>query len=295
MKTIVKLLFIVTLLFITACNNPNKQVDDNIAKYTAVWNEIINDGKLDLINDTNFDPEITLISSPENVVGIDAFKNYYSNFTTGFSDAEFSVVSIFGQGDNLVKHWKFKGTHSGDFFGIPATGKSIDIEGTTLAVMKNGKIAQEQDFMDNLTFMAQLGIDPLLNAENVSAISELYANFGKGDVPAVLAAMDPNIVWNEAEGNALADGNPYMGPEAVLKGVFERVLAGFPNFTINDIVLHNMENGQVLATLRYKGTMKSTGKDLNAQAAHLWTLKDGKIIAFQQYVDTKQLNDVGRK
>lgn len=295
MKTNVKLLFIIALLAITACNNPNKQVEDNIAKYTAVWAEIINDGKLDLINDTNFDSEITLISSPENVVGIDAFKDYYSNFTTGFSDVDFSIVDIFGQGDKLVKHWRFKGTHSGDFFGIPATGKAIDVEGTTIAVMKEGKITQEQDFMDNLAFMSQLGIDPLLNAENVAVVSELYTNFAKGDVPAVLAALDAKVVWNEAEGNALADGNPYIGPDAVLKGVFERVLEGFPNFTLNDIVLHNMESDQVLATLRYKGTMKSTGKELNAQAAHLWTLKDGKIIAFQQYVDTKQLNDVGRK
>ena len=295
MKTTVKLLFIAALLVLTSCNNPNKQVEDNIAMYTTLWDEIINAGNLDLISDTNFDPEITLISSPENVVGIDAFKDYYSNFTTGFSDPEFSIVSIFGQGDNLVKHWRFKGIHSGNFFGIPATGKSVDVEGTTLVVMKNGKIAQEQDFMDNLVFMSQLGIDPFLNAENVSAISDLYANFGKGDVPAVLAAMDANVVWNEAEGNALADGNPYIGPDAVLKGVFTRVLEGIPNFTLNDIVLHNMENGRVLATLRYKGTAKSSGKDLNAQAAHLWTLKGGKIIAFQQYVDTKQLDEVGRK
>ncbi|PKA83096.1 hypothetical protein ATE92_1242 [Ulvibacter sp. MAR_2010_11] len=295
MKTTIKLLFVTALLIVTACDNPNKQVEDNIAKYTSVWDEIINDGNLELINDTNFDPEITLISSPDNVVGIDAFKDYYSNFTTGFTNADFSIVDIFGQGDKLVKHWKFKGTHSGEFFGIPPTSKIIDVEGTTIAVMKNGRITQEQDFMDNLSFMSQLGIDPLLNAENLSAVSGLYANFGKGDVPAVLAALDEKVVWNEAEGNALADKNPYIGPDAVLSGVFTRVLEEFPNFTLNDIVLHNMENNQVLATLRYKGSNSSTGKDLNAQAAHLWTLKDGKIIGFQQYADTKQLHDVGRK
>ena len=295
MKTTIKLLFITTLLIVTACNNPNKQVEENITMYSSVWDEIINEGKLDLINDTNFDSEITIITTPENVVGIEAFKDYYSNFTNGFSNADFKIVDIFGEGDKIVKHWRFKGTHSGVFFGIPPTGKSVDIEGTTIAIMKDGKIAQEQDFMDNLSFMAQLGIDPLLNADNVSVVSNLYANFGKGDVPAVLAALDSKVVWNEAEGNALADGNPYIGPDAVLEGVFTRVLEDFPNFTLNDIVLHNMENNQVLATLRYKATMKATGKELNAQAAHLWSLKDGKIIAFQQYVDTRQLNDVARK
>lgn len=52
-----------------------------------------------------------------------------------------------------------------------------------------------------------------------------------------------------------------------------------------------MSNNQVLATLRYKGKLKKNGAEYDAQVAHLWTLKDGKVIAFQQYVDTKKLND----
>ena len=59
-------------------------------------------------------------------MGIDAFKAYYNNYLTGFSDAEFNIVDVFGQGDKIVKHWNFKGTHDGDFFGIPPTGKKID-------------------------------------------------------------------------------------------------------------------------------------------------------------------------
>ncbi len=56
-----------------------------------------------------------------------------------------------------MKHWNFKGTHTGDFFGIPATRKKVDIDGVNLVKMKDGKIAQEQDFMDNLLFNQQLG------------------------------------------------------------------------------------------------------------------------------------------
>jgi steroid delta-isomerase-like uncharacterized protein len=67
-------------------------------------------------------------------------------------------VDVFGQGDKIVKHWNFKGTHNGDFFGIPATGKIVDIDGVTLVQLKDGKIAQERDFLDNLELMQQLGI-----------------------------------------------------------------------------------------------------------------------------------------
>lgn len=130
---------------------------------------------------------------------------------------------------------------------------------------------------------------------NSVVIEGLYKAFSVGDIPAILGAMDANIVWNEAEGNDYADGNPYIGPEAVLKGVFERVGAEWDNFKLNNIQLHEMSNDKVLATLRYTGKYKKTGKSIDAQVAHLWTLKDGKVKAFQQYVDTKQLADASNK
>ncbi len=69
-------------------------------------------------------------------------------------------MNAFGQGDKIVKHWNFKGNHTGGFFGIPATGNEVNVSGVTLVKMKEGKIAQEQDFMDNLEFMQQLGLIP---------------------------------------------------------------------------------------------------------------------------------------
>ena len=71
-----------------------------------------------------------------------------------------AVKEIFADGDKLVKYWQFKGKHTGPFFGIPATGKDVDVSGVTIAKMKDGKIAEEQDFMDNLEFMQQLGLIP---------------------------------------------------------------------------------------------------------------------------------------
>lgn len=138
----------------------NEQLTANLKMYEAVWNDIINKREIEKINETSFDKNITLITSPENVVGIQGFKDYYNNYLTGFSDVTFSIVDAFGQGDKIVKHWNFKGKHTGDFFGMPATGKEVNVNGVTLVKMKDGKIAQEQDFMDNLEFMQQLGIIP---------------------------------------------------------------------------------------------------------------------------------------
>lgn len=290
MRNLFKTFLCICVLILTSCNNLD--VDKNIKMYSNTWDEIINNGNLDLINESNFTSDITLVSSPENIVGIENFKSYYSNFITGFSDPQFTIVDIFGQDDKLVKHWHFKGVHSGNFFGIHATGKTVDIEGTTIVKMKDGKIAQEQDFMDNMVFMQQLGI--LSDSNNVNVINSIYEAFSKGDIEGVVANFDSKILWNEAEGNAYADGNPYIGPDAVVKDVFSRVGTEWENFRLVDINLLEMTNNQVLATLRYNGTYKATGKKIDAQVAHLWTLSNGKAKAFQQYVDTKQLADASK-
>ena len=55
-----------------------------------------------------------------------------------------------------------------------------------------------------------------------------------------------------------------------------------------------VKNGRVIYE-DYKGFANlKTGKKIDAQAAHLWTLNNGKAVAFQQYVDTKQLAEAAK-
>jgi len=128
--------------------------------------------------------------------------------------------------------------------------------------------------------------------QNITIIDTLYKAFATGDMPTVLGSMHPKVEWNEAESNSLADGNPYIGPDAILEGVFARLGANHEHFGLQEVKIHGMNDSMVLATLRYDAKVKETGKSYNAQAAHLWTLNnEGKITAFQQYVDTKKLAD----
>lgn len=282
-------LFVFAILTISISYGQKHSTESNIKMYEHIWDKILNQGQIDLINDIYFDTDIILVSNTENIIGVNDFKGYYQNFLIGFSDIEFSIIDIFGQGEKMVKHWNFKGKHTGDFFGIPATGKLVNIDGVTLIKMKNGKIAKEQDFMDNAIFMEQLGL--VSNPNNITIIDALYNAFSTGDMSSVLGTMDAAIVWNEAEGNSYADGNPYIGPDAILNGVFARLVANHEYFKLSDIELHEMSNNKVLATLRYDAKNKKTGKYYNAQVAHLWSLKDNKIVKFQQYADTKKLTN----
>ncbi|WP_047245019.1 nuclear transport factor 2 family protein [Maribacter thermophilus] len=130
---------------------------------------------------------------------------------------------------------------------------------------------------------------------NLKVIDALYKAFTEGDIPTVLGLMDEKIIWNEAEGNALAIGNPYIGPEAILNGVFIKLAEEHEYFNTKNVELHEMYDDKVLATLRYDAKRKGNGALINAQAAHFWTIKSGKIVAFQQYVNTKQLADAANK
>ena len=123
--------------------------------------------------------------------------------------------------------------------------------------------------------------------KNIKTINALYNGLSTRDMPTVLELMHPEIVWTEAESNALVDGN-YVGPNSILEGVFSPLDTNNEHFGLKDVEVNSVSDNKVLATLQYNGKVKATGKIYNAQAAHLWTLNsEGKITAFQQYVDTK--------
>jgi steroid delta-isomerase-like uncharacterized protein len=140
-------------------NDKNAELSKkNVEYYSHVWEVAINEGRVNILDSAYVDDAV--IHAVPEVKGKANAKAYYENYVTGFSDRKFIVKEIFADGDKLVKHWEFKGKHTGTFFGIPATGKDIDVFGVTIAKMKGGKITEEQDFMDNLEFMQQLGLMP---------------------------------------------------------------------------------------------------------------------------------------
>ncbi len=162
------LLSVVTLLIaISSCGSPSmdsktkkilsdqEQLEKDIAMYQDTWLRFLN-GETSIVNEERFQEDVIVVTSQGDLVGIEACKKYYMNFLTGFSNIEFTIPEVIGQGDRLVKHWNFKGKHTGDFFGIPASGNKLNLSGTTLVTIKDGKIAKEHDFFDMMSMVGQL-------------------------------------------------------------------------------------------------------------------------------------------
>ena len=122
-------------------------------------------------------------------------------------------------------------------------------------------------------------------SKNVEVVESIYEAFAAGDVEGVLGAMSPDIVWNEADDFPYADRNPYVGPVAVAEGVFGRIAEEWDGFAVE--VDEILDAGDTIVALgRYVGTFKATGKPQNTQLVHVWRLKDGQAIGFQQYANT---------
>ncbi|MEA2206838.1 MAG: uncharacterized protein QOE77_3614 [Blastocatellia bacterium] len=126
-----------------------------------------------------------------------------------------------------------------------------------------------------------------MSQELADTVRGVYEAFGAGDVPTIIAALDPKIEWWEAENHPYADRNPYVGPEAIVAGVFMRIGSEWDGFTVApDGVLDAGET--IISHGHYSGTFKNTGKHVRAQFAHFFSFRDGKILKFQQYTDTAQ-------
>lgn len=119
-------------------------------------------------------------------------------------------------------------------------------------------------------------------------IQSLYAAFSTGNIPTVLDILSPDIHWTEAAGFPYA--GTYVGPQAVLDGVFARLATEWDAFAA-PVHQYVAEDSAVIAIGEYSGTYKATNRFMRVPFVHVWTVNDGKATRFIQHVDTKSLAD----
>nr|WP_315238311.1 nuclear transport factor 2 family protein [uncultured Flavobacterium sp.] len=96
------------------------------------------------------------------------------------------------------------------------------------------------------------------------------------------------ISWTEAKGFPYA--GTYIGLESIFKNVFTRLGSEWIDYKFmpEDYIWHE---DKVAAYGTYSGTYKITGKSFEARVVHIWKLKEGQIISFEQFVDSQLVND----
>jgi steroid delta-isomerase-like uncharacterized protein len=78
----------------------------------------------------------------------------------GFPDVTWELLSSFSNGSSGGAEWVMRATHKGDFPGMPATGKRIEVRGASVFEFVGDKIRRCTDYWDMATCLKQMGLMP---------------------------------------------------------------------------------------------------------------------------------------
>jgi steroid delta-isomerase-like uncharacterized protein len=76
-----------------------------------------------------------------------------------FPDFAYSVEELIAEDNIVISRFIFRGTHEGEFQGIPATGNKVEMSGFMMTRIENGKLVEDKEEYDGLGFMIQLGME----------------------------------------------------------------------------------------------------------------------------------------
>jgi steroid delta-isomerase-like uncharacterized protein len=122
--------------------------------------EALNKGDLGVVEDSYSEDLIDHDHGhPHLGTGVQEGKNEINMYRTGFPDIHQTIHELICEGNTVVHRWTTHATHTGNFLGIPPTGKKVVIEGVTISRFgPDGKINEIYNFHDRLAFMEQLGL-----------------------------------------------------------------------------------------------------------------------------------------
>jgi steroid delta-isomerase-like uncharacterized protein len=83
---------------------------------------------------------------------------YLFGFMNAFPDSRVTIDDMIAEGDQVVTKKTFTGTHTAEFAGIPATGNKVTLKFVDIMRVRDGKIVEHWNCIDQLSFMQQLGV-----------------------------------------------------------------------------------------------------------------------------------------
>ncbi|MCK0070607.1 ester cyclase [Kordiimonas laminariae] len=141
----------------------NKEIVEKI--YSICWNH----GDMDMIDeifDENVNHEQFLEGWP---TGREGFKTLVRFWREAFPDIHEDAIELIAEGNKVASRFRLRGTHKGDFYGIPGTGKKIDIFGGEMFTFKDGKVVDYLYHEDALGLFFQIGVMPL-NQDEIAGV-----------------------------------------------------------------------------------------------------------------------------
>ena len=131
--------------------------EQNKVHIQRVIDEVYNRGNLSVVDEVAA-RDMIIHAPSKDIRGSEGAKQYVSAFRAGFPDLHFTIEDQVAEGDTVVTRWTARGTHRGEFQGVPATGRKIQLAGTDIDRIVGGKVVECWAHVDELGLMRQLGV-----------------------------------------------------------------------------------------------------------------------------------------
>jgi len=122
-------------------------------------------------------------------------------------------------------------------------------------------------------------------ATNADRLAEAYAAFARQDIPAVMEAFDPQIVWSTPD--SIRFGGTYTGPAGVGE-FFSKLPENYADLQVRP-EQYTIDGDSVIVLGRHVGRSHG-GTDFDLPFVHHWTFSNGKAVAFHEWFDTAKMN-----
>ncbi|MBE7553639.1 MAG: ester cyclase [Anaerolineales bacterium] len=124
------------------------------------FEELFNRGDLSVADEIVGANYVNHNAVPGETPGREGLKAFVTYLRTAFPDVHFTVEDQIAEGDKVVTRWSVTGTQQGEFAGIPATGKPINVTAINIHRVSNDQIQEAWLNWDTLGMMQQLGVIP---------------------------------------------------------------------------------------------------------------------------------------
>jgi len=290
MKT--RIFFSVLALFLSASTlldaQNNSKAGDVVKAYYAAF-DAGNIAEMEKLLSPDFTATAPFLPGP---TPLSAWKEIGAGLKSAFPDMQHPIKDWFSDGKKVAVSGMAVGTNKGSFMGNPPTNNKINFPFTALFELTNDmKIKSLNVQFDQKTMEAQLmaGLPPANKATPV--VNQIYAAFGKNDLPSILALCDDNVTWVDAGASV---GGVYKGKRMGKQGVtafFNDLNAGL---TITQFEPREfLPSGDKKMTVKgfVAGTAKSTGKSYYSDWAMIFEVNDaGKLVYHQLFLDTDNVS-----
>jgi steroid delta-isomerase-like uncharacterized protein len=135
--------------------------EQNKALVRRAIEEVWNRGNFAVVGELIASDFVGHVSLPIGEIhGPEGVKRYFATLREAFPDLHFTIEDQIAEGDRAVTRWTARGTHTGEFRGVPPTGKQVRVTGININRVADGKVVEGWLHLDELGLLQQLGVQP---------------------------------------------------------------------------------------------------------------------------------------